>query len=122
MFVAGDFNAPNTAWGYVASRAKGKALLNDADELDLTLITNAACPTRTGNSVNRDPTPDLTFVGNIPNYQWKKLFDDLGSDHHIVETTIDTPSREPRKMTYVDWNKFRELRHERPTSTNSMEQ
>lgn len=122
MIVAGDFNAPNTAWGYVASRAKGKDLLNDADELDLMLITNAAYPTRTGNSVNRDTTPDLTFVRNVPNYQWNNLFEDLGSDHHIVETMIDTPSREPRKMTYVDWDKFREFRHERRTGKESIEQ
>ncbi|XP_049522619.1 uncharacterized protein LOC125945090 [Dermacentor silvarum] len=122
MIVAGDFNAPNTAWGYVASRAKGKDLLNDADELDLMLITNAADSTRTGNSVNRDTTPDLTFVRNVPNYQWNNLFEELGSDHHIVETMINTPSREPRKMTYVDWDKFREFRHERRTGNESIEQ
>lgn len=57
LIACGDFNAMDPAWGYVKSNAKGRNLSQDAAELDYTLITDPAHPTRIGNSVSRDTTP-----------------------------------------------------------------
>ncbi|KAH9381716.1 hypothetical protein HPB48_010535 [Haemaphysalis longicornis] len=44
--------------------AKGRDLLQDATDLDLTLMMDPAHPTRLIISVSRNTTPDLTFVKN----------------------------------------------------------
>lgn len=62
LVICGDFNAPCQAWGYAKTSAKGRDLLTDATDAGLTLVTDPAHPTRIGNSVSRDTTPDLTFV------------------------------------------------------------
>lgn len=64
IVVAGDFNAPHHAWGYPRTGPKGADLWQTASDLNLTLVTDPAFPTRTGNSCSRDSTPDLTFVGS----------------------------------------------------------
>lgn len=61
FIVAGDFNAPHTAWGYTKTSKKGRNLQEAAENAELNLITDAEYPTRLGNSVARDTTPDLTF-------------------------------------------------------------
>lgn len=62
LVVCADFNAPNCEWGYINTTVKGRDLLQDANDLGLHLITDPAFPTRTGTSVARDTTPDVTFV------------------------------------------------------------
>ncbi|XP_037526368.1 uncharacterized protein LOC119403510 [Rhipicephalus sanguineus] len=58
--VGGDFNAPNEAWGYGYTTAKGRRLWQDLHDAELTHITDPTAPTRTGTSTARDTTPDLT--------------------------------------------------------------
>lgn len=57
LIACGDFNAMDHAWGYAKSNAKGRNLAQDALELNYTLITDPAHPTRIGNSGSRDTTP-----------------------------------------------------------------
>ncbi|KAH7933247.1 hypothetical protein HPB49_010841 [Dermacentor silvarum] len=38
--IVGDFSAPHGLWGYLYESSKGRDLWQDANELDLTLITN----------------------------------------------------------------------------------
>lgn len=64
LVVCGDFNAMHPAWGYKKQTAKGKDLHQDTTDLGYTLITDPSNPTRIGNSVSRDTTPDLTFAKN----------------------------------------------------------
>ncbi|KAG0414931.1 hypothetical protein HPB47_007902, partial [Ixodes persulcatus] len=47
-------------------------------------------PTRTGNSVSIDTTPDLTFTKNAPDPKWVNTQKDLGSDHFVIATTLHT--------------------------------
>ncbi|XP_077550626.1 uncharacterized protein LOC144163745 [Haemaphysalis longicornis] len=92
LIICGDFNAQNQAWGYQRTLAKGRDLLQDSTDLGLNLITDPTQPTRTGNSVTRDTTPDLTFVRKGKNdradFEWRNTGNNLGSDHYIVETDI----------------------------------
>ncbi|KAH7938192.1 hypothetical protein HPB49_021493 [Dermacentor silvarum] len=63
LLVVGDFNADHPAWGYRFAQVKGKDLWNSIQQNGLTLLTDPLRPTRQGNSVSQDTTPDLTLVG-----------------------------------------------------------
>ncbi|KAH7976688.1 hypothetical protein HPB52_018124 [Rhipicephalus sanguineus] len=52
----------------------------------ITLLTEPAYPTRTGNSVSRDMCPDLTMGINLPQPRWWNSQENLGSDHFIIHT------------------------------------
>ncbi|KAH6938771.1 hypothetical protein HPB50_012430 [Hyalomma asiaticum] len=95
LVVCGDFNAPNQAWGYGRTLVKGRDLLQDTTNLGLTLITGPADPTRIGNSVTRDTTPDLKFVrsgggvnADTGDFGWRNTGHELGSNHYIVEIAV----------------------------------
>lgn len=118
LVIGGDFNAPHTAWGCVRDSIKGRYLLESALENECALITDPANPTRIGNSVARDTTPDLTFVQNdtLEKTTWKNTGVDLGSDHYIVEITIPGQLRgNHTQHKWTDWERFRQNQHdERP--------
>lgn len=112
VVIGGDFNAPHTTWGYLYTRAKGRDLWNDSQELGLTLVTDPATPTRVGTALNRDTTPDLTFTKNIEKATWHNTLEDLGSDHRILELHVrEGPNRpKERQIKLVDWELFRRTR------------
>ncbi|XP_077530885.1 uncharacterized protein LOC144142925 [Haemaphysalis longicornis] len=104
------------SWGYLKNNVKGRNLAQDATELDYILITDPAYPTRIGNSISRDTTPDLTFVKNDADavIKWRNTGDDLGSDHVIVEITVPVPGDQKnnvKKYTWIDWSEFRKIRN-----------
>lgn len=113
LVIGGDFNAPHSAWGYGYTRAKGKTLWQDIQETGLTLITDPDSPTRMGTGLARDTTPDLTLVRNAGTAKWKNTFDDLGSDHRILEIRIETmaAAKIQRQIRWTDWDKFRKVRN-----------
>lgn len=118
LLIVGDFNAPHPAWGYRKEVKKGRLLWEDAQELRLTLLTDPVYPTRIGNSVSRDTTPDLTFTKNTKGAAWLNTQEDLGSDHYILATTIQTgpPRAVGKQLKIVDWDTFRQLRAAEPGS------
>ncbi|XP_075540094.1 uncharacterized protein LOC142575004 [Dermacentor variabilis] len=105
--MAGDFNAPHEAWGSVRSIRKGCRLLQAATGSSLELITDPHYPTRMGNSVSRDTTPDLAFVKNAPGAEWHNLQENRGSDHYIVEISVSISAAPQRAFEIVDWDAFR---------------
>lgn len=114
LMVCGDFNAANQVWGYRKTTAKGRDLLQDALDAGLSLVTDPEQPTRTGTSVSRDTTPDLTFVkvaGRKREVTWNNTGYDLGSDHYILEVLIPLEGKggntEKRKHRVTDWDAFR---------------
>lgn len=109
LIVAGDFNAHNNVWGYSTNDRKGLNLAECANNLNLKLITDSRFPTRRGNSVQRDTTPDLTFLGNAEG-SWDNLQEDLGSDHFILEINVRITPAPPKTYRYVDWDLFRRIR------------
>ncbi|KAG0421412.1 hypothetical protein HPB47_002672 [Ixodes persulcatus] len=80
----------------------------------LSLVTDHAYPTRLGNSVCADTTPDLTFTKNSKNEaEWLNTQENLGSDHYIVATKLEAGPQKPKKGTQlkiIEWDEFRELR------------
>lgn len=59
FMVGGDFNAPNEAWGYGYTTAKGRRLWQDLHDAELTLITDhGADPHGHINSTGYDAGPD----------------------------------------------------------------
>lgn len=110
LVMAGDFNAPHEAWGYVRSIPKGCRLLQAVTDSSLELITDPHYPTRMGNSISRDTTPDLAFVKNAPGVEWHNLQENLGSDHYIVEISLPVSAAPQRAFKIVDWDAFRKRR------------
>lgn len=123
LLVAGDFNAHHSAWGYKYENLKGKNLWEDALLEGLTLITDPSAPTRQGNSVCADTSPDLAFVKNITNVCWTNTQEDLGSDHTIVEIRANAgPCKKKSKLLkLVEWDKFRQNRENRIDSSENIE-
>lgn len=110
LVMAGDFNAPHEAWGYVRSIPKGCRLMQAVTDSSLELITDPHYPTRMGNSISRDTTPDLAFVKNAPRAEWHNLQENLGSDHYIVEISLPVCAATQRAFKIVDWDAFRKRR------------
>lgn len=114
LVVAGDFNAPHHTWGYPYNTSKGAELWQNATDMDLTLITDKAFPTRLGTSSCRDSTPDLTFVKNLPDVQWANSNIDLGSDHYVLVTQFLVVRKRAREFSWTNWDQFRKVRNDRP--------
>ncbi|KAG0433116.1 hypothetical protein HPB47_020203, partial [Ixodes persulcatus] len=111
LVVVGDFNAEHPDWGYKIERPKGRKLWIDSHECGLSLITEPDHPTRRGDARQQDTTPDLTFVRYAKDAEWTNTWEDLGSDHYVLKTTIRAGPGKPRgrKCKITEWNKFREL-------------
>ncbi|KAH7963820.1 hypothetical protein HPB52_023143 [Rhipicephalus sanguineus] len=110
VILLGNFNAWHTEWGYKRDSAKGTSLLKATQAHDLILVTQPDSPTRLGNSVARDPAPDLCFVSDERGVTWTNLDETLGSDHYILSISIQTAKiRQPTGTARLtDWRKFRE--------------
>ncbi|KAH6932377.1 hypothetical protein HPB50_005093 [Hyalomma asiaticum] len=109
LIVLGGFNAPHVAWGYHVTRKKGNNVHDAAQQHGLTLWNDPQLPTRVGNSVSRDTSPDLTFSFGIQQVQWTRLDETLGSDHYIVQLVIQhykTPLK-TGQAEITDWTVFR---------------
>lgn len=113
LVVVGDFNAPHTVWGYQNCTRKGNALYSVTSDLELTLITDPDRPTRIGNSVCRNTTPDLCFVRNANGALWDNTETSLGSDHYLVLITISSKGHKRKmKLTpHTKWDVFRYVRN-----------
>ncbi|XP_037579430.1 uncharacterized protein LOC119462158 [Dermacentor silvarum] len=110
LVVVGDFNAPYGLWGHIYDTSKGRGLWQNANEMDLTLITDKAFPTLMGNSVSRDTTLDLAFGKNVVGAEWSNTAMEFGSDHYVLETHFDVARSKSREFTITDWDHFRKLR------------
>lgn len=109
LVIMGDFNAPHRNWGYKQDSPKGKLLVDLVERYDLCQLTQPDLPTRVGNSLTKDTSPDLTFTNSEGNVSWAHLGENLGSDHYILGITINAATtRRMGKATISDWNKFRE--------------
>lgn len=64
LVVVGDFDAHHGTCGYKYDSRKEQHLWNAMQQCQLTLINNLETPTREGNSVCRDTSPDLTMTRN----------------------------------------------------------
>ncbi|KAH6927752.1 hypothetical protein HPB50_007734 [Hyalomma asiaticum] len=115
LVVVGDFNAPHAAWGYTTTTKKGTRVHDTAQQHGLTLWNDSLQPTRVGNSVSRDTTPDLTFTRDVKKVKWTCPPKTLGSDHHVIQLDINYARRPVKTGTarLTEWNAFRsELDHD----------
>ncbi|XP_077557449.1 uncharacterized protein LOC144172690 [Haemaphysalis longicornis] len=112
ILIAGDFNAHHKELGYGLTTAKGRDLLDEAVEAELTLVTDPLQPSRIGTSTAGDTNPDLAFV-HLPDGRttsWRNT--GHGSDHYIIEIEIPLrvsgTSTAKRTHKLVDWHAFRQ--------------
>lgn len=70
LVVVGDFNANHTSWGYKKNCRKGTTLWTFIQNEGLSLINDLDHPTRIGNSIQLNTSPDLTLTKNINHSKW----------------------------------------------------
>ncbi|KAH8035613.1 hypothetical protein HPB51_007848 [Rhipicephalus microplus] len=118
LLILGDFNIKHPDWGYSKADGPGRRLWQLAHDLNLSLLTDPTQPTRIGNSVCRDTTPDLSFCRSVPDARWYNTHQSLGSDHYVLTIQVLTSPSKPRPHTarYTDWDAFRERRLHSATS------
>lgn len=118
LLILGDFNVKHPDWGYSKADGPGRRLWQLAHDLNLSLLTDPTQPTRIGNSVCRDTTPDLSFCRSVPDARWYNTHQSLGSDHYVLTIQVLTSPSKPRPHTarYTDWDAFRERRLHSATS------
>lgn len=116
LLIIGGLNAAHPAWGYSYFNKRGKEVGDCMDEVNLTLITNPAEPTRVGNSVSRDTCPDLTLAKNAPHNSRHNLKENLRSDPMIIETELQGSlyRRHLSEARTTDWHNLREGRQQAP--------
>ncbi|KAG0441424.1 hypothetical protein HPB47_015951 [Ixodes persulcatus] len=112
FLIVRDFDAAHPAWGYEHETVKGRKLATTISRNQPTLLTEPDQPTRLGNSVNHDTSPDLTLVRAQKPCTWTNLQENLGSDHYILETEIQTQigRGHGRTQRLINWDAFRQLR------------
>ncbi|XP_077553121.1 uncharacterized protein LOC144167835 [Haemaphysalis longicornis] len=116
LLILGDFNAPHTLWGYKYESKRGKALVRTMEMAEFELLNECGVSTRRGNSVNRDTTPDLTWLKGNLNATWRDEGTDLGSDHTIIGIEIKGPRFRATlgRARITDWDKLRKYIDEEP--------
>ncbi|KAH7964434.1 hypothetical protein HPB51_027344 [Rhipicephalus microplus] len=117
--VAGDFNARSTEWVYLKSEGKGTKLVESVNAVDLQLIINLALPSRS-NPVQWDLMLDLTFTKNV-RASWDNPGEDLGSEHCVLEVTVENEVKAPKKFKITDWDHFRKIREQKGSAELSYE-
>ncbi|KAH9367604.1 hypothetical protein HPB48_009975 [Haemaphysalis longicornis] len=65
LVIVGDFGAPHPAWRYPQPTRKSQQVFDTLQQLNLSILTDPAHPTRQGNRVQRNTTPDLSIVKNV---------------------------------------------------------
>lgn len=105
----GDFNAKSQDWGYQKEDIKGRQIREQLEKWELELLTDPTIPTRVGNSVSQDTSPDLTIGRNLTGVSWLNTLNNLGSDHYIISTTIRTRQVKKKigEAEITDWETFR---------------
>lgn len=101
LVVLGDFNARHSAWGYPKGENKGNKIWETAQGYGFTLLNDPERPTRIGNSVSRNTSPDLAFVKNIAKTTWENTEMNVGSDHYILTITAFLKGYRKRKLTIL---------------------
>lgn len=90
IIFAGDFNAHHTLWGCGKVDARGRDIVDVADENDLVLL-NDGRPTTVGSHRWKPNALDLTFVSaSLALFcEWQVSSDSLGSYHLPTLTTLN---------------------------------
>ncbi|KAL1442163.1 hypothetical protein MTO96_046520 [Rhipicephalus appendiculatus] len=82
-------------------------------DLNFSLLNDPTQPTRIGNSVCRDTTPDLSFCRSVcATRAGPTRINPLGSDHYVLTIQVITSLCKPCQHTarHTDWDAFRERR------------
>ncbi|XP_040072031.2 uncharacterized protein LOC120844346 [Ixodes scapularis] len=120
LLIVGDFNAPHRLWGYTHNSKKGKAIVESIEQEHLTLLNDPQTPTRTGTSVSRDTSPDLTLLAGTLDITWTNTQDSLGSDHDIIHILIKDKSYKAHigSARITNWDNFRKDRNSQNLDQN----
>ncbi|KAL1436842.1 hypothetical protein MTO96_049242 [Rhipicephalus appendiculatus] len=124
LLILGDFNAPHTTWGYKYQSKRGKALAKTMEDHEMALLNEPDVVTRRGNSINRDTTPDLSWLSGALDASWRNEDVDLGSDHSVISIIIKGPQYRAVLGTarVTDWDKMRKYTREAEEASENDEE
>ncbi|KAH6930337.1 hypothetical protein HPB50_012884 [Hyalomma asiaticum] len=116
LLIGGDLNSQHTDWGYRYTTARGRKLWTTIQDLRLTVHNNFHTPTRIGNSVTMDTSPDLTLRRSLKVLSWSRTQHTLGSDHYIITIQIPHAQRRRQMFTHklINWDALQSARRELP--------
>ncbi|KAH7945175.1 hypothetical protein HPB49_007382 [Dermacentor silvarum] len=116
LLIGGDFNNQHTDWGYKTTTHRGRRLWLLLQNLQLSVHNNFQTPTRIGNSVSMDTSPDLVLSCSLRDVTWTRTQHTLCSDHYMIQVTV--PFKPPRHtyMTHklINWDALRTTRTATP--------
>ncbi|KAH6943311.1 hypothetical protein HPB50_019446 [Hyalomma asiaticum] len=105
--ILGDFNAPCVFWGYSHDSLKGQQLKSALEDADFTLLNTPDQYTRIACTKQKNTSPDLTWVKNLPRgTDWDTWTDNIGSDHLLIVISWGIVSQ-TNKGSFIDWDKYR---------------
>ncbi|KAH7982215.1 hypothetical protein HPB52_003445 [Rhipicephalus sanguineus] len=112
LLILINFHAKHSDWGYSKADGPGRRLWQLANDLKLSPLIYPTQPTRIGNSVCPDTTPDLSFSRSVRDERWSNTHQSLGSDHYVLTIQVVTSPSRPRPYAarYTDSDAFRERR------------
>ncbi|KAH7950939.1 hypothetical protein HPB52_003227 [Rhipicephalus sanguineus] len=114
LLILGDLNARHPDWCYPQANKRGKKLWQLSQDLRLTLLNDPQqSPTRIGNSVCRDTSPDVAYCKNIAQARWENTCQLGSSDHYIIAVQLQTSAGKKVANAIAritEWPKFREVR------------
>ena len=115
LLIGGDLNCQHTDWGYRTTTHRGRRLWLLLQNLQLSVQNNFQTPTRIGNSVSMDTSPDLVLSRSLRGVTWIRTQHTLGSDHYMIQVTV--PFKPPRhtymRHRLINWDAFRTARSAR---------
>ncbi|KAH7935585.1 hypothetical protein HPB52_009993 [Rhipicephalus sanguineus] len=110
LLIGGDFNSQHRD-GLSVHHSTGS-------HLRLTTHNNFHTPTRIGNSVTMDTSPDLTLSRSLKDISWSPTQHTLGSDHYIIAIQMPHTPHRPRLLTHnlIHWDAIRSARRKLPST------
>ncbi|KAH7986167.1 hypothetical protein HPB52_025159 [Rhipicephalus sanguineus] len=116
FLVLGDFNVKQ---GLVLPQGQRPGQ-RGCDSMLMSFASHCSVPTqpsRVGNSLCRDTTPDLTYCRYLRDAHWSSTHQSLASDHYVLTMQVCTSPRKPRPhvIRHTDWDAFRARRQHSAT-------
>ncbi|KAH9377728.1 hypothetical protein HPB48_015878 [Haemaphysalis longicornis] len=111
FIIGGDFNAPHVIWGYPRTLRPGRILNDTLNGAQMTVYNKPPFHYSRGYKHQQSTMPDLTAGRGVRDVTWNVTDERLLSDHYIIQITIPTCIRSPkRKISLTNWKIFRDIR------------
>lgn len=110
--IAGDFNGHHSSWSYKTD-SRGEHIFDSALENNFIALNDGkATRVKLVNGILQQTSPDISFVSMdiAVNFDWRVMNENLGSDHLMVNISLDTHVMrkyiQKRNWKKIDWSLY----------------